>query len=96
MRRRSLAACLVLPVAALALALPLTAQQRPASGPAARYDMRAGTVSGMGVMAAMNPMAMMFGGGRQNQPQHELLLRLGTDRAPDKGLPGPTTSCRRR
>jgi len=49
--------------------------------------MRAGTVSGMGAMGAMNPMAMMMGGGRANQPQHELLLRLGTSRSPEGGGP---------
>ena len=68
---------------AAALAVPLVAQQAPASGPVARYDMRAGTLSGMGAMG-VNPMAMMMGGGR-SQVQHELLLRLGTSRGPDKG-----------
>jgi len=85
MRRRNLALFATAPVLATVLALPIIAQQRPASGPVARYDMRAGTVTGMGAMGAVNPMAMMFGGGRQNQAQHELLLRLGTDRAPEKG-----------
>jgi hypothetical protein len=72
--------------ATLALAIPLLAQQRPASGPVARYDMRAGTVSGM-TAGAMNPMAMMMGGGRGNQVQHELLLRLGSSNAPTGGGP---------
>ena len=75
--------------AAAVVALPLVAQQRPASGPVARYDMRAGTVSGMGAMGrgggAM--MGMMFGGGGANQTQHELYLRLGSSRAPDRGNP---------
>lgn len=79
-RRLALLAALAIPAV---IAVPLVAQQAPASGPVARYDMRAGTVSGMGAMG-MNPMAMMMGGGR-NQPQHELLLRLGTSRGPDKG-----------
>lgn len=64
--------------AAAAAALPLVAQQRPSSGPVARYDMRAGTVSGMGAMGQANPMAMMMGGGRGNNIQHELYLRLGS------------------
>ena len=76
--------------AAAIASLPLFAQQRAASGPVARYDMRAGTVSGMGGgisggMGQMNPMAMMMGGGRGNTIQHELLLRLGTSTAPSGG-----------
>ena len=69
----------------LAAGLPLLAQQRPSSGPVARYDMRAGTVSGMGGMGQMNPMSMMFGGGGSNAAQHELLLRLGSSSAPAGG-----------
>ena len=69
------------------VAIPIVAQQGPASGPVARYDMRAGTVSGMGAMGQMNPMAMMFGGGRGNSIQHELYLRLGSSSAPAKGSP---------
>ncbi len=76
---------LALGAAAAAASLPLLAQQRPASGPIARYDMRAGTISGMGAMGAMSPGAMMFGGGRGNQAQHELHLRLGSSRAPNPG-----------
>lgn len=72
-------------LAITASALPLIAQQRPASGPVARYDMRAGTVSGMGAMGGGSAMSMMFGGGRGNSVQHELYLRLGTSRAPDRG-----------
>ena len=72
---------------ALAAAIPLLAQQRPASGPVARYDMRAGTVSGMGAMGQMNPMAMMMGGGRGANVQHELYLRLGSTRAAEVGAP---------
>jgi len=72
--------------AAALVALPLIAQQRPATGPVARYDMRAGTIGGMGAMGrgggAM--MGMMLGGGG-NQVQHELYLRLGSSRAPDRG-----------
>lgn len=72
--------------AAVAAALPIMAQQRPASGPVARYDMRAGTISGMGA-GQMNPMAMMMGGGRGNNVQHELYLRLGSSSAPAGGGP---------
>lgn len=72
--------------AAIAAALPLLAQQRPASGPVARYDMRAGTTSGMGA-GQMNPMAMMMGGGRGSNVQHELYLRLGSSSAPSGGGP---------
>ncbi len=74
--------------AALATTFPLFAQRGPTSGPVARYDMRAGTVSGMGAMGTgsmggggMNPMAMAMGGGRGNQVQHELHLRLGSSSA---------------
>ncbi len=70
--------------AAIAAAIPLLAQPRPASGPVARYDMRAGTTSGMGA-GQMNPMAMMMGGGRGNNVQHELYLRLGSSSAPTGG-----------
>lgn len=81
--KRRLALFAALSATAAAIAVPLVAQQAPASGPVARYDMRAGTLSGMGAMG-MNPMAMMMGGGR-SQAQHELLLRLGTSRGPEKG-----------
>ncbi len=70
---------------AMIVTLPLLAQPRPASGPVARYDMRAGTVSGMA--GGMNPMAMMMGGGRGNQVQHELLLRLGSSTVATPGAP---------
>jgi len=72
--------------ATVAVALPLLAQQRAASGPVARYDMRAGTISGMG-SGQMNPMAMMMGGGRGNNVQHELYLRLGSSSTPTGGSP---------
>ncbi|MGE3689916.1 MAG: hypothetical protein AB7F98_00900 [Novosphingobium sp.] len=67
--------------------IPLIAQQRAASGPVARYDMRAGTVTGIGGMGRMNPMAMAMGGGRGNSVQHELLLRLGSSNTPAGGGP---------
>lgn len=75
--------------ATAAVVVPLAAQQKPASGPVARYDMRAGTVSGMGGMGGgmRGGMSMMLGGGRGNNVQHELHLRLGSSRASDKGSP---------
>lgn len=61
------------------------AQRGPTSGPVARYDIRAGTVTGFAAMGAGGgmgaAMGMMFGGG-QGKAQHELLLRLGSSRAP--------------
>lgn len=65
-------------------AIHLSAQTKPASGPVARYDMRAGTVSGM--TGGMSAMSMMMGG-RGGGAQHELLLRLGSSNAPAKGTP---------
>jgi hypothetical protein len=67
-----------------AAAIPLMAQPGPASGPIARYDMRAGTISGMGAMGAGGAMGMMFGGGGNNI-QHELYLRLGSSGAAPSG-----------
>ena len=82
--RRALAVSVSL--AALAGAsLPLFAAGGPVSGPIARYDMRAGTLSGLGAMGAggrPNMASMMMGGGRGNNVQHELLLRLGSSQAP--------------
>lgn len=78
---------LVLTVGAgVLVALPLLAQQKPASGPVARYDMRAGTVSGMAAMGggAGAALGMMLGRGG-NSAQHELYLRLGTTQGPTKG-----------
>ena len=84
-KSRKIALCLTAG-AVVAAAIPLLAQQRPASGPVARYDMRAGTISGMGA-GQMNPMAMMMGGGRGNNVQHELYLRLGSSTAAAGGGP---------
>lgn len=80
---------LVSSVCAAAGAVSVYAQQKPASGPVARYDMRAGTISGMGAMGqgAGAMMGMMFGGGRGANIQHELLLRLGSSNAPVKVAP---------
>ena len=88
--RRKLALIITAGAGALAamplLIQPLLAQQKPVSGPVARYDMRAGTVSGMGAMGGgMGAgLGMMFGRGGNNT-QHELLLRLGSSRTPVKG-----------
>lgn len=74
---------------ATTLALTATvipAQQRPVSGPVARYDMRAGTISGMAGMGGMSAMSMLMGG-RGNNVNHELHLRLGTSNAPTKPPP---------
>lgn len=70
------------------LAAPGTSQQ--ASGPIARYTIDAGTMSGMAAMGAGGggmgaAMSMMMGGG--NKPMHELVLRLGSTRAPASGAP---------
>jgi hypothetical protein len=74
MKSRNIA--LLVTCGAAAASLPLIAQQRVTTGPVAHYDMRAGTVNGAGGMGG-NPMAMMMGG-RGNQVQHELYLRLGS------------------
>lgn len=87
MSKRRIAVASLIGGGLAAAAIPILAQQRPASGPVARYDMRAGTVSGMGAMGQMNPMAMMFGGGRGNNVQRELYLRLGSSSGPAKGNP---------
>lgn len=70
------------------VAIPVLAQRAPTSGPIARYDMRAGTVSGFGAMGGGmgGAMSMMMGGGG-NKLQHELYLRLGSSRAPAGGGP---------
>jgi hypothetical protein len=71
-------------IAAAAITIPLVAQQRPSSGPVARYDIRAGTISGIAGMGGGGMMAAMMGGGR-SQAQHELWLRLGSSNAPNPG-----------
>ncbi len=81
-------ASLVFTAGAALAALPILAQN-PASGPVARYDMRAGTVGGMGALAAGgmgSMMSMIFGGGGSKQ-QRELYLRLGSSRAATPGAP---------
>jgi len=74
------------PVLAVAVAYPLLGQSKAASGPVARYDMRAGTVSGMAGMGGGGMMGAMFGGGG-GKTQHELYLRLGSANAPAGGGP---------
>ena len=82
--------CITLAAGSAAIiTIPLVAQQRPASGPIARYDMRAGTVSGFAAMGGggAGMMGMMMGRGAGNSLQHELLLRLGTSRPQLSGVP---------
>jgi len=80
MKLRLLAVTLAIGTAAIAFTVQ--AQRGPSSGPIARYDMRAGTMSGFGGMGGGKGgmMSMMMGGGG-NQVQHELLLRLGSSTA---------------
>jgi len=88
MSNRRIAIALGLGAATLA-AIPVLAQQRgPTSGPIARYDMRAGTVSGFAAMGggAGGALSMAFGG-EGNKVQHELHLRLGSSNPPVKGAP---------
>ena len=76
--------------AAVLVAIPVIAQQRaPTSGPIARYDMRAGTVSGFAAMGsgAGGALSMAFGGGGANKVQKELHLRLGSGTLPVKSGP---------
>lgn len=84
--RSKIVAAVVLAGGGAAVALPLVAQTGPGA-PTARYDMRAGTVSGMAGMGGGmgGAMSMMMGGGRGNNVQHELYLRLGSTQAPARG-----------
>jgi len=74
---------------AMCASIPLLSGAGAAGGPVARYDIRAGTTSGMGMgaMGGGGMMGMMFGGGGGNNWQYELLLRLGSSDAPAKGSP---------
>lgn len=86
MTNRRIAIAMGLGAATLA-AIPVIAQQRgPTSGPVARYDMRAGTVSGFAAMGsgAGGALSMAFGRGG-NKVQKELYLRLGSSTLPAKG-----------
>lgn len=73
--------------AAAIASLPLFAAENPASGPIARYDIKAGTVSGTAAMGTGSMIGMMLGGRTGNNVQHELLLRLGSSQAATKGEP---------
>jgi len=76
--------------AASLAAIPVIAQQRgPTSGPVARYDMRAGTVSGFAAMGSGmgGAFSMAFGRGGGDKVQKELYLRLGSSSLPAKGGP---------
>lgn len=80
--------CPVLLAGAAGVSFPLIAQSDPASGPIARYDMRAGTISGFsGGAGGLGAAAAIFGGGDGGQAQHELHLRLGSSIAADNGRP---------
>lgn len=89
MSSKRLIAIVIAAGAGAAAILPVMAQRGPASGPIARYDIRAGTVSGFGAMGSGTgaAMSMMFGGGGSDKLQHELYLRLGSSQAPAR--PGP-------
>ena len=70
-------------------AIPVFAQQRgTTNAPIARYDVRAGTVSGLAAMGGGmgGAMSMAFGGGG-DKVQHELMLRLGSSLSPSGGAP---------
>jgi len=87
-RTSRLIAASVFAIAAAGISVPLIAQDGPDSGPVARYDMRAGTVSGFGGMGqgGGNMMSILGGGGR-SEAQHELHLRLGSSNAAAGGNP---------
>lgn len=61
-------------------AVPALGDQSASTGTVARYDIRAGTMSGMSAMgrSAGGVMGMMMGGGSGGNVQHELWLRLGS------------------
>ena len=71
-------------MALLSAAPAATQKEQEVLPPIARYTVDAGTVSGMAAMAGRgglgSALAMMSGGG--GQPIHELVLRLGSTRAP--------------
>lgn len=80
---------------AAVLIVGATEAAQTVTGPVARYDMRAGTTSGMAAMAGAGGqgggmgggMAMMFGGGNRGGPVHDLTLELGSNEAPTAGAP---------
>jgi len=83
---RKAALCLSAATIAALVASPVSSQQ--AASPIARYDMDVGTVTGLAAMGSgMGAgLSMMFGGGG-NKQMHELILRLGSSRAPAAGAP---------
>ncbi|WP_152414455.1 hypothetical protein [Blastomonas sp. AAP53] len=87
---RKTALCISAVSMAVLLASPVSSQQ--AASPIARYDMDVGTVTGLaalggGASSGMGAgLSMMFGGG-SNKQAHELVLRLGSSRAPAAGAP---------
>ncbi|MFN3473268.1 MAG: hypothetical protein ACK4ZW_04415 [Blastomonas sp.] len=83
---RKAALCLSASSMAVLVASPVSSQQ--AASPIARYDMDVGTVTGLAAMGSgMGAgLSMMFGGGG-NKQMHELILRLGSSRAPAAGAP---------
>lgn len=82
--KATLAACAA--SIAVLVASPVSSQQ--AASPIARYDMDVGTVTGLAAMGGgmSAGLSMMFGGGGDKQA-HELILRLGSSRAPATGAP---------
>ncbi|HUD93019.1 MAG TPA: hypothetical protein VMR39_15725, partial [Sphingobium sp.] len=68
------------------VAVPVAVLAAGDAAPVARYDMRAGTVTGFGGMGGGMgaAMSMMMGGGA-SQVQHELYLRLGSSQAATGG-----------
>ena len=84
--RRSAVFSLSAAAIAVLVASPVSSQQ--AASPIARYDMDVGTVTGLAAMGSgMGAgLSMMFGGGG-NKQAHELVLRLGSSRAPAAGAP---------
>jgi hypothetical protein len=71
--------------ASVAALLALPAISQTAANPVARYTIDAGTTSGMGAMNQGGGIGGALGvlrGGGNNQVSHELMLRLGSTRAP--------------
>jgi hypothetical protein len=71
---------------AAVIAVPLAVHAAGEKPAVARYDMRAGTVSGMSAMNGMGSALGMMFGGRGPSAQHELYLRLGSAQAPSGSL----------
>lgn len=82
--RSSLRFTSVAAIAAMLAAVPGSAQKT--TGPVERYEMDVATMSGFAAMAGKGgvggAMGMMFGGDPSSRVAHQLLLRLGSDRAP--------------